>query len=75
MSQMNVYVPDKIEKEIRKKAKKLGKSISSFLTDILSRNMELKNAWHPDFFSKILGKWQGDFSVPKRVHPEERDDL
>lgn len=75
MSQMNVYVPDKIAKEIRKNAKKLGKSISRFLTDILSRHMEPQSAWHPDFFSKVVGKWQGDLSVPKRTHPEERDAL
>lgn len=74
MSQLNVYVPEKIEKEVRKKAKAQGKSLSAYLVDVI-RSEVCEEEWQPNFFTKVIGGWQGDFSEVPRTIPEPLENL
>lgn len=74
MSQLNFYVPDEIEEQIKKAAKKEGKSISSFLADLVKAKFKPKT-WSEGFFSELAGGWNGEFPEIERLTPQERDDI
>lgn len=75
MSQLNVYVPDDLEQEIRKRAKQEKESLSKYLANFLRREIQRKKDWDPEFFTKIVGGWEGSFPLIERHPPEEREDL
>lgn len=74
MSQLNFYVPDEIEEQVKKAAKKEGKSISAFLSELVKSRFKPKK-WPENFFSKLAGGWKGDFPKIDRPKPQERDNL
>ncbi len=74
MSQLNFYVPDDIEEQIRKAAQKDGKSISAFLADLVKSKFPTKQ-WDSDFFSSVFGHWEGEFPEIKRSLSQKRDEL
>lgn len=74
MPQLNVYVPERLEKKIRKEAKLSRKSVSAYVADLMKDRMD-RGHWRPDFFTKIVGGWKGDFPEIERPAPEEREDL
>lgn len=75
MSQLNVYVPDDLEKKIRQLARKSGKSVSKFIVELFSKQQNRKAQWQKDFFRMVIGKWQGDFPEVRRDFAENRQDL
>jgi hypothetical protein len=74
MPHMNIYVPEKIEKRVRREAKLKGKSVSAYIGDLLKGQVDRKG-WHKDFFTKVVGGWKGNFPAIKRGQPEEREAL
>lgn len=74
MAQLNFYVPADVEKNIRQQAKARGKSISSYLAEVVKKQVR-QDRWHKDFFKKVVASWQGDFPKITRPFPEERDTL
>ncbi len=74
MSQLNFYVPDEIEEQIRETAKKEGKTISSFLADLVKASFPEKK-WETKFFTEVAGAWDGEFPKIDRPLPDERDNL
>lgn len=74
MSQLNFYVPDDVEEQIRSAAQKEGKSISMFISDIIKSKFASKS-WPKDFFTKVVGQWEGEFPTIERNLPQERDEL
>lgn len=75
MSQLNVYVPNALEKTVRKEAERAGLSLSKFLTALIERHVKRSPSWNRHFFTKVVGAWQGDFPKIKRALPEVRDTL
>ncbi|MBU0506125.1 hypothetical protein KJ708_09050, partial [bacterium] len=60
MSQLNIYVPDEMERGIRSQAKKNGKSISKFIADLyFDYKTGTKLHWQADFFESTIGSWKG----------------
>jgi plasmid stability protein len=74
MAHFNLYLPDDLNREIRKQAQSHGKSISSYLTEIIKSQI-LHEKWSKDFFSDVVGGWKGEFPKIETLLPEERDDL
>ncbi len=74
MAQLNFYVPDDVEKAIRREAKARRKSISSYLSEVVKAQI-LHDKWQDDFFAKVVGKWRGDFPEVEKLSFEERDEL
>lgn len=73
MGQLNFYVPSDVEDKIRRAAKRRGQSISTYLAEIVKEQIAGGNDWPPDFFTKTLGGWQGDFPEIEDLPPQERD--
>lgn len=72
MAQLNFYVPQDLEKKIREQARSKGKSVSSYLADIVK--IEIKHQkWQKDFFKIIVGGWKDDFPKIDRPPPESSD--
>ncbi len=74
MSQLNFYVPDEVEEQIKKAAKSEGKSISSFLADLVKSKFKPKT-WSDDFFTNIAGGWSGESPEINRPKPQSRETL
>ena len=74
MSQLNFYVPDDVEEQIKKAAKKEGKSISAFLSELVKSKFKPKT-WSDDFFTELAGGWKGEFPEIERQKPQKRDKL
>lgn len=74
MSQLNFYVPDDIEEQIRSAAQREGKSISLYISDIIKSKLPSKS-WSKEFFSGVVGKWEGEFPTIERPLPQEREEL
>ena len=72
MAQLNFYVPAAVEKGIRQQAKARGKSISSYLAEVMKKQIR-QDRWQKDFFRKVVAGWQGDFPKIERSLPEARD--
>lgn len=73
MAQLNVYVPDELEEKIKLVAQQEGKSVSSFLADLVREKFAPK-VWKKDFL-KTLGKWEGDTPDIERPISQKRDDF
>lgn len=70
MPQLNIYVPDDLEKEVKLIAKKRGVSLSAFVSEVLRNNLQYGH-WQHDFFEKTAGKWKGSFPEIERVSLED----
>lgn len=57
MPQLHLYLPDPIAEEIKRRAKASGVSTSRYLADIVSR--EVTAGWPEDFFTDVVGGWEG----------------
>ena len=58
MPQMHFYVPDKMAKQLRERARGLGLPVSRYLAGLARR--ELGQGWPEDFFSSVIGGWRGE---------------
>lgn len=58
MPQMHFYISDAVAQEIRRRAKSAGKSTSSYLAEMVKR--ELGEGWPEDFAERTLGQWAGE---------------
>lgn len=73
MAQLNVYVPDELEEKIRSLAQQEGKSVSSFLMELVREKFAPKE-WKKEFL-KVLGGWEGEFPEIERKSSQKRDEL
>jgi hypothetical protein len=72
MPQLHLYVPDELAERIQREAKAANKSVSRYLSDLVTRNVSLE--WPEDFFEAIVGGWQGEpLTRPPQGTFEERE--
>lgn len=74
MSQVTIYLPDELERELRAAAKKAGKSFSAYLAELASRKKKAGGGW-PKAFRATFGGWEGELEEPPELEPEEREAL
>jgi predicted CopG family antitoxin len=74
MSQVTIYLPDELERELRAAAKKAGKSFSAYIAELASRRKKPGRGW-PKAFKATFGAWEGEFEEPPELDPEEREGL
>lgn len=70
MPQLNVYVPQELEKKIKAVAKKNKVSLSSWLTTLIRKEIE-GTEWPKDFFEKTSGQWRGNFPDIESLKAED----
>lgn len=73
MAQLNVYVPDELEEKIKSVAQQEGKSVSSFLAELI-RDKFAPKEWKKDFL-KVLGRWEGELPEVERKPSQKRDEF
>jgi metal-responsive CopG/Arc/MetJ family transcriptional regulator len=73
MAQLTIYIPEKLERKIRERAEREGKSLSAFVAD-LTREAVAPDAWSTAFLD-LYGSWEGNFPEPDDPPPESRDSL
>ncbi|HVR40161.1 MAG TPA: hypothetical protein VMU84_13785 [Thermoanaerobaculia bacterium] len=72
MPQLHLYVPDDVAEAVKAKAKASGKTLSSFLADLVVD--EVAGEWPASFFDDVVGGWKGDpLERPKQGRAERRD--
>jgi hypothetical protein len=74
MPRLDLYVPDEIAKAAKARAKAAGKSLSSYLADLVVN--EVAGKWPEGFFEEVVGGWKGELlQRPKQGRTERRDRL
>jgi hypothetical protein len=74
MPQLHLYVPDEVAETAKARAKAAGKSLSSYLADLVVN--EVAGDWPEGFFENVAGGWKGEpLKRPKQGRPESRDRL
>jgi len=58
MPHLYVYVPDDVAKAAKSRAKAAGKSLSSYLADLVFR--DVSDEWPEGFFEEVVGGWKGE---------------
>ena len=72
MPQLHLNVSDEVAETAKARAKAAGKSLSSYLTDLVVR--EIAGEWPDGFFEKVVGGWRGDPLVRRKQGRVERRD-
>lgn len=70
---MTLYLPDAVEKELRRAAKRAKKSLSAYLTE-LARQRLMPAEW-PAAFRETYGSWKGEFPDIDPQEYEARDEF
>ena len=72
MPQLHLYVSDEVAETAKARAKAAGKSLSSYLADLVVT--EVAGEWPDDFFEDVVGGWKGDpLERQKQGRLERRD--
>ena len=58
MPQLHFYIPQDLADRIQQEAKAAQKSVSSYLADLVKR--EMAPSWPEGFFEAVVGGWQGE---------------
>jgi hypothetical protein len=74
MPQLHLYVPDDVAETAKSRAKAAGKSLSSYLADLVVR--EVAGDWPEGFFDEVVGGWKGEpLERPDQGQFENREPL
>lgn len=73
VAQISIYLPEDIEQQLRRKARKARKSFSAYLVDLARR--ELRPPRWPKSFAKLYGSCAGDLPAIEDLPPDEQDPL
>jgi hypothetical protein len=69
MAQLTIYLPDDLERALRKRAKRSGQSLSSVVADLARREFR-PDGW-PSEFEDLFGSWEGELPEPDDPPPDE----
>jgi hypothetical protein len=69
MAQVTLYLPDDVEKLVRKRAREARTSISGYLTGLLTR--EVAPPRWPRALLSVLDEGRGDLAIPDDPPPED----
>ena len=71
MPQLHIYVPDEVAETAKARAKAAGKSLSSYLADLVVN--EVAGEWPEGFFEDVACGWRGEpLERPKQGRTERR---
>lgn len=73
MAQVTIYLPDAVASAAKQRAKRSGKSVSAWITDVLERELGAKQ-W-PKPLLELLASGKGDLVEPEDPPPEDEEDV
>ena len=65
MGQLTIYLPDEVEKRVRRNAKRARKSVSAYLASLEKKSEPLDANGHPLAIRELFGS-APDFKLPPR---------
>lgn len=71
MAQLNIYVSEELEDQVRKEASRRGQSMSAFVAELVRKEVSI-NEWPPSFFD-LAGSWVDEFPEIEDLPSQERD--
>jgi hypothetical protein len=72
MTKLHLYVPKDVAQMAKSRAKAAGKSVSSYLADLVRR--DVAEEWPEGFFEEVVGGWKGEpLERPEQGHVEKRE--
>ena len=71
VAQLHLYVPEKVAKELRRRAGAQGLSVSRYLGQ-LARH-EASDGWPEGYFDEVVGGWSGGLERPPQGAFEKRE--
>ncbi len=76
MAQLTIYLPDEIEKRVRKEARRANKSVSAFIADLATpKAHRMSDGEWSRQISKLYGSWEGPFPAIEDPPPDEPESL
>jgi hypothetical protein len=73
MAQLTLYIPDELEKDLRKAARRAKKSLSAYVADLAAQKLRPQQ-W-PKSFLATFGSWKDEFPSIEELPFEQRDPL
>ena len=75
MAQLTIYLPDDVEKLVRKEARRAKKSVSAYLAELATQRVRAADEWHAQL-DALWGSWEGDFpSLDDDLPPIDNPEL
>lgn len=72
MAQLTIYLPDAVEKKVRRDARRAKKSVSAFIADLATKQEgKQSDAVWARQVAKIYGSWVGPFPEIDDPPPDE----
>lgn len=73
MTTLSIDLPEPIAREVERRARSRGESVSDFLGDLVLKHVKTAPGWPAHFFEKVVGGWQGEpLERPEQPPVEER---
>jgi hypothetical protein len=74
MPQLHLYVSDVVAREVQRRAREHGLSVSAWLAQLVRG--EIGTGWPEGWFDDVLGGWQGEsLERGPQGEPESREEL
>lgn len=74
MPRLHLYVSDTTAELLRKKARRMGLTLSEYLAEVVGREVGVGGR-PEDSFGGVLGTWEGELRRPPQGSYEEREGL
>ncbi len=71
MNKLNIDVPDEIALRIQSEAAAVGKSVSEFLVEVITCELDIRQD-RSAYFSNFFGTFEGEFPEIDRLPPQNR---
>lgn len=76
MAQLTIYLPDEVEKKVRREARRVKKSVSAYIADLATKKeSRLSDAAWARQVKKLYGSWLGPFPEIDDPPPDEPESL
>ncbi len=74
MPQLHLYLAKDLAEEVKRRARAKRVSVSSYLAEVVQSR--IADDWPANFFSDVVGGWQGEpLKRPPQMQLERRDDI
>ena len=75
MTEFRFQVSDQLAAELQKRAESQGVTVSRLVSNLLEREVRVREGWPEGFFEQVVGAWEGPLERPAQIPFEKRDEL
>lgn len=73
MAQVTIYLPDEVEKLVRREAQRARKSVSAYMAELATR--KVRHGDRKQALDALRGSWEGKFPEEDRLEPLDEPEL